>query len=1444
METINLSDAQTEIIQLQEYYENNSINNISVIIYIKPGIKIEEIEKALNNLIKTHETYRIKLKKVKSEYKQYISEHKDKKFDFVDFKNNQVGYTKWINEQARKNLFSTDSDLFDFKIVKLPTGKIGIFLMEHHVISDAWSITVAANTISKYLNDGPNSKEIESTYFDYIEEEIEYKNTKRFEKDKSFWLKKTENLEDNELFEKNSDNNGHSNRKSYSLSDIETHRIHEFCEKNNISINNLFSAMMIIIKYKKTASKKISVGSIMHNRNKKAEKGVTGVFSRALPIIIDVSSDYSISDLLTQTKYETFNILKHRKYPYRNIVEDSGGQKGLLDCLISYQNTQYSHEVLKNVYSDEWIENGSNNAPLTVNISNRNRKNTLTVDYDYQTAIVNEKEIIDLHNIILKIMDKAIENPNTKIKNIEILDENEKYTILNEFNDTEASLNNKETFVERFEKQVKATPYQTAITYEGESLNYDELNARANQLAYQLRAEGVGANSLIALIMDRQLETIIGIYGILKAGGAYVPIDPKYPIDRINYILEDSQPKVLLTDRELDEAINYGNKVIDLTETTRLEAFPTSNLKQISDESNLMYVIYTSGTTGKPKGVMAHSEGVMNRLNWVINKYNVDGEDTILFKTPYTFDVSVWEIFGWAMLGSQIVLLPSGEEGNPEKITELLEGYSVAMVHFVPSMLNMFVNFIKSTNNAQAISKLKYVLASGEALKPEQVNDFNHFIGNKNNTALLNLYGPTETTVDVTSFDCENHKTYDSIPIGKPISNIQAYILNEDNNIMGIGVPGELCIAGVGVTAGYLNRPELTQEKFIDNPFGKGKLYRTGDLAKWNGDGNISYIGRIDEQVKIRGYRIELGEIESILRQHTHINDVAIVARPMVDNELSICAYLVSDDSLDFGSLKTSLGQKLPDYMIPAYMTQLDELPVTSNGKLNKKALPEIKVESKVYVAPTNDMESAVAETFEAVLHVDQISIHDNFFEMGGDSLKAIKLTSLISKSYNISIKDIFELQTIASISKALVEREEMNVMTKLDALKIPNVKNEHHFNSDFISEINDYKVKSNENYKFIDKDVVKSDKQILLTGATGYLGIHILKDLLERKDLIIYVLVRNSEKISGENKLNNNWFYYFNSQLKTEDLSRIHFVEGDIESKYLGFSNSNYDYLVNNIDIIINAAANVNHFATEESSYNTNVKSIHNLISFAKDKNKKEIHHMSTISIASGSIEDKDSSTFSEYDVDISQKPNNIYIDSKIEAEKLLIAYREEGIETNIYRLGNLQCDSRTGIFQKNEENNAFYSVIKSFKMLQKFPRLEEDDLEFTHVDQAAKACNKLILNDQLSNEIHHIYNNKRLSLQKLMAVYNENNHYIEAVYWDAFLDHLMECINLGVMSDEVNAFLLHTGILDNTLFNKAHFEILDYKTNFILEKLNFQWEPTSENTLNIMINHTKNNF
>ncbi|MGY5434251.1 SDR family oxidoreductase [Staphylococcus xylosus] len=352
------------------------------------------------------------------------------------------------------------------------------------------------------------------------------------------------------------------------------------------------------------------------------------------------------------------------------------------------------------------------------------------------------------------------------------------------------------------------------------------------------------------------------------------------------------------------------------------------------------------------------------------------------------------------------------------------------------------------------------------------------------------------------------------------------------------------------------------------------------------------------------------------------------------------------------------------------------------------------------------------------------------------------------------------------------------------------------------------------------------------------------LNNLLEDTDFNIYVMVRSNNEVNGETKLKRNWIYYFESQIGAEYAERIHIIEGNIELEKLGMASETYESLSQNIDMIVNAAANVSHFATTDASYGANVGGIEQLIQFAKYNQPKEIHHMSTISIASGKVDDKAQLTFSEHDLDLGQVMNNVYLDTKIEAEKVLIASREQGVETNIYRLGNLQCDSRTGVFQKNEENNAFYSIIKSFRNLEIFPDLENDDLEFTPVDQAAKACSQLIKNNQLNNEIHHIYNNHHLSLKQLMHVYNQNNYHIEDVQWNEFVDYLMYCIKENIMSDQINDFLLHTGVLDNNIFNKSHFEVLDFKTNFILEKLNFKWQPTEDVTLSKMISHPKNNF
>lgn len=426
MENHKLSYAQTEIIQVQEYYKDASINNLAGLLYIKDKVTISKIEQALNYLIKIHASYRIKIKEEKSEYKQYISNHKDKKFDFIDFNNDPEAYHHWINVEIKRNIFDNDSDLYKFTILRLPEGNMAVLTLQHHIISDGWSLTIVGNVLSEYLINENKQETLAYTYLDYVKEELKYTNSKRYERDKQFWLKKLENFESNQLFKKHSTHCAQGDRKGYSLSDIDTHKIKVFCDKNKISINNLFTTAMIILKYKKTYAEKISIGSIMHNRTKQIEKSITGVFSKALPLIVDVSSNNSISELLSKTKIESFNLLKHRKYPYSQIEDDNKNKYGMLDCTISFQNKQYNSKVIENGYSDVWLDNGLCDTPLAISISNRNRNSVLDIDYDYQIAIVNEKEVKYLHKAIVKLVKDIIEHPNKEIKDINLITDTKK----------------------------------------------------------------------------------------------------------------------------------------------------------------------------------------------------------------------------------------------------------------------------------------------------------------------------------------------------------------------------------------------------------------------------------------------------------------------------------------------------------------------------------------------------------------------------------------------------------------------------------------------------------------------------------------------------------------------------------------------------------------------------------------------------------------------------------------------------------------------------------------------------------------------------------------------------------------------------------------------------------------------------------------------------------
>ncbi|MCL1990153.1 MAG: amino acid adenylation domain-containing protein [Defluviitaleaceae bacterium] len=582
------------------------------------------------------------------------------------------------------------------------------------------------------------------------------------------------------------------------------------------------------------------------------------------------------------------------------------------------------------------------------------------------------------------------------------------------------------TISELFEEQVNKTPDHIAVVFEGERITYKELNTRVNVLAHKLRNLGVKSDDYVGIMMERSIEMVVGIYGIIKAGGAYVPLDPNHPKERIEYILEDCKPKALLTNQdELETELDIH--IINLeSQDTFVEK--TENPEIVNQPNELVYLIYTSGTTGKPKGVMVEHRNLHNYLLYAKSAY-ITKPPTVPLFTNYTFDLTVTSIFLPLISGGKLVVY---NEEIHKDIENIFMNKEITFVKLTPSQLKMALLL----EDVEPLEQLETLILGGEELDAKTSHQTLEKYGKQ--IKIHNEYGPTETTIGCCDYVYQledNAKT--AVSIGYPISNTQIYIMDR-NRLSRIGRPGELCIAGEGVARGYFNKPELTNEKFVDNPYGEGKLYRTGDLAKWLPDGRIEYLGRIDDQVKIRGFRIELGEIESAIRRIEKIVDAVAIVREDKNGEKAIYAYFISKEGLDIDAIQDQLRRELSEYMIPSYMKQIEQIPVTSNGKLDRRALPDIEIQSKVkYVAPRNEIEAKICEAFSEVLDISQIGIYDNFFQIGGHSLKAVSLVNLIEQKVNakLSLNDILQARTPIQIT-VIIEEKAINVQDVTPVLK------------------------------------------------------------------------------------------------------------------------------------------------------------------------------------------------------------------------------------------------------------------------------------------------------------------------------------------------------------------------------------------------------------------------
>ena len=1027
---------QQESIWLSIYLGNkNDLWNISSVRNINEHIEEEIIKIAFDELVKRNTILRTNITLIDNIPYQFISTVSKNLYSFYDLsKSENTNHLEEIIEDDEKKPFDIEKDrLVRLILIKKSETNFSIYCNLHHIISDNATIAIFWKELfSIYYSILNNSKselnKLEYQYHDYSywQKKVHVKEFLKYEK---YWfdefsgnLPKTEIIPD---FIKNENIKTFGTATCDFDSEITTH-LRKFSFANKVLPSSTLLAMYSILINRYTNEDDMIIGIPFSGRQYK-QHDLIGCYARLCALRFYFDKKLNVREFISYIHNKVEEAYNNQDYPLQMLVKKvnpprSDKNSPLFQNVYNYISNKFIDE--NNIsHIVESVKEGS--SKYDINFTIYELKNHLKIEIAYNSSLYKRETIIRFLNHFKKLLNITL-NPLASLSNVSIILEEEKELIIENFNNTNADYPKNKTILQFFEEQVKSSPSSIAVICEEKEITYSELNDKANQLGKLLRDNGIGRNSLVAIMTERSIDMIIGIFGIIKSGGAYLPIDPNYPDERKKYMINNSGCKILLTQSKFLNNISGEFKIIDIEDDGIYSKKP-EELNLINSSSDLAYVIYTSGSTGNPKGVMIEHGSLVNRLNWMQKKYPINHDDTLLQKTSYTFDVSVWEIFWWSMVGSKLCMLRPGGEKEPNAIVQTIEKQKITILHFVPSMLNIFLDYITTEDGLlKRLTSVKQVITSGEALLPLHVEMFNNTIGKEIGSKLSNLYGPTEATIDVTYYDCPKDNPINMVPIGKPIDNTQIYILNKDNQLQPIGISGELCIGGVGLAKGYLQNDLLTHEKFSPNPFKEGeRIYKTGDLAKWLPDGNIEYLGRIDRQIKLRGYRIEPQEIEMELLKLNELKECVVIPQDIKNSNILLIAYYVSGDNHSSMELRSFLKKSLPDYLIPARFIKVIEIPKQTTGKVDVEKLKALfKAEnnnSKNFREPKSKNEILLSKIWKGSLLIDKISVEDNFFDLGGHSLMLVKVINQIKKETGVifEFKDFIN-QNLSQISYLL----------------------------------------------------------------------------------------------------------------------------------------------------------------------------------------------------------------------------------------------------------------------------------------------------------------------------------------------------------------------------------------------------------------------------------------
>ena len=1375
--------------------QDNTTYNLPLALQISGSLNISVLEQVITEIVRRHEILRTNFQQIEGKNLQVIRPEINISLQVINLeqitaKQQLQNVERLINQETDKIFNLSEDDLFQSTLYQLNQNSYILLLNMHHIISDGWSIGILLQELSTlygaYLagNKSP-LPDLQIQYADYAIWQKEKFTSEIREKQLNYWKQQLADIPP--LLELPTDKprppiqSFRGGIWEFSINSNLSQKIRTLTQQSDATLFMTMLAAFVILLYRCSGQDDILIGSPMAGRNRQEIQSLIGYFVNTVVLRTKLTGNPNFREILNQVRQVATDAHNYQDIPYNQVVEALNPQRNLsynpvFQILFDLQHSLTDKLQLPGLTLQPFLgEHSISKFDLSLIIEDRGTE--LIGAWEYSSDLFTQETISRITENFQTLLNGIVNNPETPINQLPIISAFEQQQILEKWNNTQQDYPESFCIHELFTQQVIKTPDAIAVKFGNQQLTYTQLNQKANQLANYLQNCGVTSEVLVGLYLERSLDILIAILAILKAGGAYLPLDPKYPQTRLTDILNDSQVSIILTQEKLLTSLSsplprgetpltpYQGKIIlldtDLTIISQQNIeTPISAIKP----DNLAYVIYTSGSTGKPKGVMITHQNIVNHATSIIDKYQINSHDRILQFTTFIFDVAAEEIFPAWLSGATLIICPQEMVTNLIEFSQFLAQESLTVVNLPTPYWQEWVLEI-DRKVSQIPDSLRLVITGSDQVLPEKLALWQKLVTEKRqNIQWINAYGLTETTITSTVYQLPvNYQlnTTHSVPIGRPIANTEIYILDQNLQPVPIGIPGELHIGGAGLARGYLNRKQLTNEKFISNPISSSKssrLYKTGDLARYLPDGNIEFLGRIDYQVKIRGFRIELGEIEAVLAQHPLVKSSAVIVREIQPGNKQLVAYVVTEDHSNIQQdLRSFLKQNLPDYMLPAFFVRLAELPLTPTGKINRRALSALMLELNHeidYILPRNPLEQKLAEIWCQVLGLEKVSVEENFFDLGGHSLATIQIISRIRETLKIDLplQYLFTEPTIAGLTKIINQLlQTADHITPIDDF--------------YVDAILDSSIKPQN----LPQQFTNQLQHILLTGATGFLGVHLLHELLEKTSANIHCLVRAENVSEARNKLKNKLSFY---QLWNEQHSqRIIPIVGNLEKNLLGLSEKEFQDLASQIDVIYHNGASVNLIYPYSVLKPANVLGTQEILRLASQIKIKPVHFVSTTSVFCPENYPENEVLLESDPLDYYQGLVGGYPQSKWVAEKLVMQARERGLPVTIYRAARIIGHSQIGICNTED---LFSRIITTCMQLGATPNIDWED-NLTPVDYVSQAIVYLSFQKESLGKAFHLLNPQIISMNHLFNLIRKLGYQLPQISYDQWYYQLI---------------------------------------------------------------------